>query len=61
MLSDPNGLTAGTMTRSSSPDRREERFVEVGRAGADVALDQAPFARRVNLNGGHHGKRVAVA
>src|ERR1019366_5918235 len=26
MLSDPNGLTAGTMTRSSSPDRREERF-----------------------------------
>ena len=26
MLSDPNGLTAGTMTRFSSPDRREERF-----------------------------------
>src|SRR5258708_9221202 len=26
MLSGPNGLTAGTMTRSSSPDRREERF-----------------------------------
>ena len=26
MLSDPNDLTAGTMTRSSSPDRREERF-----------------------------------
>ncbi len=26
MQSDPNGLTAGTMARSSSPDRREERF-----------------------------------
>src|SRR6476661_3294175 len=26
MLSGPNSLTAGTMTRSSSPDRREERF-----------------------------------
>ena len=26
VLSDLNGLTAGTMTRPSSPDRREERF-----------------------------------
>jgi hypothetical protein len=26
MLSDPNGLTSCTMTRSSTRDRREERF-----------------------------------
>ncbi len=36
VLSNLNGLTAGTMTRSSSPDRREERF------DTDVRLSTKP-------------------
>src|ERR1700692_3747146 len=44
MLSDPNGLTAGTMTRSSSPDRREER----------VDADDVHHARGVVGETGNH-------
>ena len=49
MLSDPNDLTAGTMTRSSSPDRREERFDT-----DDVHHAREVVGEHVQRHLGHH-------
>ena len=57
MLSDPNGLTARTLTRSSSPDSGEERFDahDVHHA-REVAL---AFWLRNNLGRPRQGKHMA--